>query len=80
MNFLIGWGSEYFTGPASRILQEISISIWDNIRCQKSWRVWFGIDGFNLPDTMLCAGGELGRDTCQVNMSLIIIFVFQEHY
>ena len=73
MDILIGWGSEYFTGPTSRILKEINIAIWDNIRCQKSWRLWFGIDDINLPDTILCAGGELGKDACQVNMIIISI-------
>ena len=62
----LGWGSEYFKGPSSRVLQEISITVWDNIRCQKSWN---RITNFTMPNTMLCAGGDLGKDACQVRMN-----------
>lgn len=58
----LGWGSEYFKGPPLRILQEISIKIWDNIKCQEAWK---DITKRTLPSTMLCAGGELGKDACQ---------------
>ena len=77
MNFK-GWGSKYFKGPSSLILQEIAIRIWDNKRCEESWRV---IANRTFPDTTLCAGGEFSKDSCQVkcyvknNKCVFILFI-----
>lgn len=62
-----GWGSKYFKGPSSLILQEISIRIWDNKRCEESWGV---IVNRTFPNTTLCAGGEFSKDSCQVKCNL----------
>ena len=66
MNFK-GWGSKYFKGPSSLILQEISIRIWDNKQCEESWG---GIVNRTFPNTTLCAGGEFSKDSCQVKCHL----------
>ena len=73
----LGWGSEYFKGPSSRVLQEISITVWDNIRCQKSWN---RITNFTMPNTMLCAGGDLGKDACQVRMNFFHFLPLSKKY
>ena len=71
MNFK-GWGSKYFKGPSSLILQEISIRIWDNKRCEESWGV---IVNRTFPNTTLCAGGEFSKDSCQVKCHLTTVTI-----
>ncbi|XP_034940723.1 proclotting enzyme-like [Chelonus insularis] len=54
-----GWGSQYYAGPSSSILMEVSIPVWSHNRCVQSL-------GRDLPDTVLCAGAyEGGQDSCQ---------------
>lgn len=55
---VIGWGSQFFGGPVSNTLMEVSIPIWKQDVCQNAFIERIG-------DGMLCAGaGE--RDSCQV--------------
>ena len=72
-----GWGSKYFKGPSSLILQEISIRIWDNKRCEESWGV---IVNRTFPNTTLCAGGEFSKDSCQVKCHLRTITTVLLYY
>ena len=57
----LGWGSEFFRGPSSRILQEAAVRIWDKSECQKAWE-----GKRTILSSMVCAGGEDGIDSCQV--------------
>lgn len=56
---ITGWGSQYFGGPLSNILMEVSVPIWNLQDCKSVFveRIF---------DTMLCAGAlEGGIDSCQ---------------
>jgi hypothetical protein len=64
----IGWGSEYYFGPTSRVLQKVIIKIWDHTKCQQVWRNFANV---TIPITTLCAGGEYGKDACQVSQRLV---------
>ena len=58
---IIGWGSETFRGPSSRVLREVNMRVWENGDCQKVF------DNLRtIYSTMMCAGGKSGMDTCQV--------------
>jgi len=58
--FVIGWGTIYFGGPTSDILQEVNVRVWDPKTCRENYKKL----GRNVLDTMLCAG-EMSRDSCQ---------------
>ena len=59
----IGWGTIYFGGPTSSVLQEVNVRVWDNKQCATN----YGRLNRKITDTMMCAG-ERGRDACQVRM------------
>ena len=50
--FVLGWGTIYFAGPLSDILQEVNLRIWDNPTCKSNYEAL----GRDVTDTMLCAG------------------------
>ncbi|XP_058453713.1 proclotting enzyme-like [Malaya genurostris] len=56
---VVGWGTQFFGGPFSKVLMEVDLSIWSNSDCQSKYinRVF---------ETSLCAGDrEGGKDSCQ---------------
>ncbi|XP_049884832.1 venom protease-like [Pectinophora gossypiella] len=56
---IIGWGTQWYGGPHSPVLMEVSVPIWDHKTC---------VDSFtdSIFDETLCAGGhEGGKDACQ---------------
>lgn len=56
---VIGWGTQYFGGPSSDVLMEVSLPIWIQDKCKGSF-----IE--RISDDVLCAGApEGGRDSCQ---------------
>lgn len=57
----VGWGTIYFGGPTSSVLQEVNVRVWDNKQCATN----YGRLNRKITDTMMCAG-ERGRDACQV--------------
>jgi len=58
--FVIGWGTIYFGGPTSNILQEVNLRVWSNQQCATNYNRL----NRKVTDTMLCAG-ERQRDACQ---------------
>ncbi|KAG7172457.1 Phenoloxidase-activating factor 2-like 10 [Homarus americanus] len=62
-----GWGKDAFgsEGEYQTILQEVEVPVVDHYQCQQALRSTRLGPSFNLPQGMLCAGGEEGRDTCQ---------------
>lgn len=58
-----GWGTIYFGGPSSNILQEVTIPIWTNSECATN----YGKLDRKILDTMMCAGNRDfgGQDACQ---------------
>jgi len=58
--FVIGWGTIYFGGPTSNLLQEVNVRIWGNDQCAKNYARL----NRNVSSSMLCAGEER-RDACQ---------------
>lgn len=58
LGIVIGWGSQFFGGPNSDTLMEVSVPIWNQEDCQNVFIEHIG-------KQVLCAGGE-ERDSCQV--------------
>ncbi|RXG55735.1 Proclotting enzyme, partial [Armadillidium vulgare] len=57
---VVGWGTIYYGGPVSSILQEVSIPVWDNNECNNTYQ------NNEIFPVMLCAGDkEGGKDSCQ---------------
>ncbi|XP_053692969.1 proclotting enzyme-like [Sabethes cyaneus] len=56
---VVGWGTQFFGGPHSKVLMEVDLPIWSNNECQEVYinRIF---------ETSLCAGNyEGGKDSCQ---------------
>lgn len=59
IGIVTGWGTQFFGGPASDILMEVSLPIWKQDDCQNSMIERMG-------ESKLCAGAkEGGKDSCQ---------------
>lgn len=54
----LGWGASYEGDVGSDVLQEVLLPVVDDATCKE-------VLGDRVIDTMLCAGGENGRDACQ---------------
>lgn len=54
---VIGWGTQFFSGPHSPTLMEVSLPIWKNSDCQLKY-------AHNIPETVMCAGAAQA-DSCQ---------------
>lgn len=54
---VIGWGTQFFGGPHSPTLMEVSVPVWKNDDCQEKY-------AHRIRDTALCAGGSQ-TDSCQ---------------
>lgn len=54
-----GWGTQFFGGPPSDVLMEVSLPIWTRQRCQEAYAQ-------RISERVICAGAaEGGRDSCQ---------------
>ena len=71
----IGWGSEFFRGRSSRVLQEAPVRIWSNSQCQTAWK-----GKRTILSSMVCAGGDNGKDSCQVIRFLDQLGVVNKYY
>lgn len=54
---VVGWGTQFFGGPHSDVLMEVTVPIWNNSHCQ-------AVYVHKIHDTVLCAG-TTGLDSCQ---------------
>ena len=52
--FVLGWGTIYYGGPLSKVLQEVNIRIWDNKNCKDNYKELDKV----VTDNMICAGEE----------------------
>ncbi|XP_015109806.1 venom protease [Diachasma alloeum] len=54
-----GWGTQYYGGPASSILMEVSVPVWPHDLCKRTMTP-------KVSRNTLCAGAyQGGRDSCQ---------------
>jgi trypsin len=54
-----GWGATSETGPQSDVLRAVSgMELWSLDACEKALEM-------SVHETMICAGGQAGRDACQ---------------
>ncbi|XP_060537059.1 venom protease-like isoform X2 [Cylas formicarius] len=59
--FVVGWGSLYFNGPSSSILQQVMVPVIDNDNCKRAFMNRTVID-----DRIMCAGYLMGgKDACK---------------
>ncbi|VVC37437.1 Serine proteases, trypsin family, serine active site,Peptidase S1, PA clan,Serine proteases, trypsin [Cinara cedri] len=65
--FASGWGKSRISEEASAqsILKRIELPIVPRDICQAQLRLDGNKPNFELHDSFICAGGEIGRDTCQ---------------
>ena len=54
-----GWGKTSFGGTLSDVLLEVEVPVVTNAQC--------GTTMSGITDSMLCAGGKEGKDSCQVS-------------
>eukprot|EP00095_Tigriopus_kingsejongensis_P006640 maker-scaffold1475_size39547-snap-gene-0.9 protein:Tk06640 transcript:maker-scaffold1475_size39547-snap-gene-0.9-mRNA-1 annotation:"trypsin-1 precursor" len=57
---VVGWGSLRENGPQPDVLQELTMEIWDNARCDQ---IYQGVSPAGIKDHMMCAGKK-GKDSC----------------
>lgn len=56
---VMGWGTQTFNGPHSRILMEANLPVWKHKDCEDATME-------HIPETAICAGvPEGGQDSCQ---------------
>lgn len=56
---ITGWGSQFFGGPDSHTLMEVTVPIWPQNECENSFV-------HRIAPSVLCAGSrEGGKDSCQ---------------
>ncbi|KAL0818943.1 hypothetical protein ABMA28_008242 [Loxostege sticticalis] len=56
---VIGWGTQWYGGPHSNVLMEVSVPVWSQQKCVESF-----VD--SIFEESICAGGrEDGKDSCQ---------------
>ncbi|KAL4716247.1 hypothetical protein ACJJTC_004741 [Scirpophaga incertulas] len=56
---VIGWGTQYYGGPHSSVLMEVTVPVWDHGKCVEAF-----VD--SVFEESICAGGrEGGKDSCQ---------------
>lgn len=60
-SWVYGWGTLSSGGSAPNVLQEIALPIIDFQVCKTA----MALQGVNIVDGMVCAGGEAGKDSCQ---------------
>lgn len=63
MGTVRGWGTTSYGGDPSQVLKEVSVKIWRNEECNKV--LW--LRGYGVTETMLCAGGVEGENTCTMD-------------
>ena len=59
--FELGWGTTTFGGAYSDVLLEVELPVVTKQTCSADMS---GI--IDITDNMICAGGEAGKDSCQV--------------
>lgn len=57
---VIGWGTQFFGGPHSPVLMEVTVPIWKNDDCQEKY-------AHKIQETVMCAGASQ-IDSCQVTL------------
>lgn len=60
--FVAGWGSTFFQGPQSTILQDTQVTIVPTSECEKNYKTIFSTQVFD--NRIICAG-DGGHDACQ---------------
>ena len=66
--FVSGWGKDAFGGRGNfqSQLKEVDLPIVDRRTCQTAFQRTKLGKQFSLHDGMICAGGEEGKDACEV--------------
>ncbi|CAK4146938.1 unnamed protein product [Aphanomyces euteiches] len=54
-----GWGATSQGGSSPNVLLELTVNSLSNTQCANL------LKGYNVDSTMLCAGGQAGKDSCQ---------------
>lgn len=61
-----GWGQQYYAGPTSNVLLEVSIPVWDQEKCKEAYTQ-------RITDNNLCAAAlEGGKDSCLVGGCIML--------
>ena len=66
-----GWGKDEFDGEYQFIPRKVDLPLVDNVACEASLKYAFKTrrsklaNSFQLHASQMCAGGEIGKDTCE---------------
>ena len=60
-----GWGTTSYGGSGSDVLLEVSVPVVNHTTCVDTM-------GAGITEGMICAGGEEGKDGCQVSHTTYI--------
>lgn len=72
--YATGWGKDEFgkRGKYSVIMKRVKLPIVDRQTCEEELQETRLTHAFRLHESFICAGGEEGVDTCQVNSDELI--------
>lgn len=81
-SILAGWGSTFFQGPQSSILQDTQVPIIATAECEQSYKTIFSMQIFD--NRIICAGngdhdacqGDSGLHICLLKITQIYSFYF----
>ena len=59
---VVGWGGLSEKGPQPDVLQELTMRIWENTKCDQ---IYQGVSPAGIKSFMMCAG-QKGKDACMV--------------
>nr|XP_036678590.1 phenoloxidase-activating factor 2-like [Drosophila suzukii] len=63
--FVAGWGKTNITDPNnSAVLNKVSLPIVNRNKCEQQLKLTKLGWGYQLPQSLICAGGELNQDAC----------------
>ena len=69
-----GWGTTSSGGPQSNVLLEVEVPVVTNDQCKTT------MGSSSITDSMICAGGVAGKDSCQVRPSVNQLICGYQNY
>lgn len=75
-----GWGAHEAGGDVKNIMKKVDLAVVPRDRCQDQFRTIRKSQTYELHESYLCAGGEVGKDTCTGDRGSPLVCPVNEDY